>query len=522
MNWRDEVAMHQEEVAIHPEVARPPESTEVQWQAPLPLPDGLLPVEPFRFELLPKVFQPWVQDIAERLQCPADFPAVGIMVVVAGIVGRKIGIRPQERTDWLVVPNLWGTVIGRPGIMKTPALQEPLRMLRHFEIDAKQQFDSAMSDLQDSQIVAKVEKKVLEESLKKAFKAGNGVDDIVGRLSQLDQPTPIRHRYLVSDCTVEKLGELLKENPNGVTVFRDELTGLLKTLDKEGHEGARAFYLESWNGDGRFTYDRIGRGTIDIPAAIVSIIGGIQPGPLGDYLKRAANGGAGDDGLLQRFQLAVWPDCQREWKNVDRFPDGDARRQVFDTCNRLNEMNAVELAAERCEFETVPFLRFDKDAQESFNEWRGDLERKLRSDTEHPAIESHLAKYRSLIPSLALLCHLVDEPNGGPVSAESLNRAIAWGSYLESHARRIYGSIAHRTNGAATALAARIRDGSLKDDFTLRDVYRSGWSRLSERSDAQAAVDLLIDHGWLHANKIDTGGAPKTEFRINPASLDMD
>ena len=309
---------------------------------------------------------------------------------------------------------------------------------------------------------------------------------------------------------------LLNENPNGVTVFRDELTGFLKSLDREGREGARAFFLEAWNGNGRFTYDRIGRGTLDILAAIVSIIGAIQPGPLSEYLRKLAAGGAGDDGLIQRFQLAVWPDCPRSWRNVDRFPDTDARRVAYATYERLDQMHPVELASERDEFEPVPFLRFDDDAQELFDTWREGLELRLRSGAEHPAIESHLAKYRSLIPSLALLIHLADEPDGGPVTLSALNRAIAWGQYLESHSRRIYGSLSQRSSVAARALAGKVQDGSLTDGFSLRDVYRPNWSGLSDRADALAAVDVLVDHNWLQAETLDTGGAPKIVYRVNP------
>lgn len=521
MSWQDEQFQKLRETDSEESVAIDTVHVAVVDQrdnpAPTDLPDELLAVEAFRIDLLPKVFQAWITDIAERLQCPADFPAVAIMVAVSGIVGRKIGIRPQQFTDWLVVPNLWGAVIGRPGLMKTPAIQEPLNILKRLEIDAKQQYDSVAREHEASLLIANATRKVRENDLRAAVRKNNqDAEAIAHELLQLDEPVPVRRRYLVNDGTVEKLGEILQQNPNGVIVFRDELTGLLKSLDKEGREGARAFYLEAWSGTGRYTFDRIGRGTLDIPAAIVSVIGGIQPGPLSEYLRRAANGGAGDDGLVQRFQLAVWPDCPSIWRNVDRFPDSKARQAAFATCERLDTMEAVELAAERDEFETVPFLRFDDDAQERFNAWRAELEPRLRSGSEHPAIESHLAKYRSLIPSLALLIHLADEPEGGLVTLDALERAIGWGSYLESHARRMYGSIAHRSSGAAKSLAAKIEAGALNDGFTLRDVYRPGWSGLTDRSDAQAAVDVLIDHNWLASETINTGGAPKTVYRINP------
>ncbi len=92
------------------------------WPDPQPLPDELPPVPPFDLGLLPETFRPWISDIAARVQCPADFPAVAAMIGLAAVLGRKIGIRPKRHDDWLVVPNLWGAVIGPPSVMKTPAI----------------------------------------------------------------------------------------------------------------------------------------------------------------------------------------------------------------------------------------------------------------------------------------------------------------------------------------------------------------------------------------------------------------
>ena len=208
----------------------------VGWSEPAPLPGGLAKVEPFDEVLLPESVRPCILDIAERLQCPADFPAVAGMIVLAGVVGRKIGIRPQRRTDWQVVPNLWGAVIGRPGIMKTPALQEPLSILRRFEIEAKQEFESGMRDHEAGEILAKATREVLQSALRAALKAKSGAEEIAAQMQQLDSPAPSRRRYIANDSTVEKLGELLNENPNGIVVFRDELTGFLRSLDKPGQE----------------------------------------------------------------------------------------------------------------------------------------------------------------------------------------------------------------------------------------------------------------------------------------------
>jgi hypothetical protein len=143
-------------------------------------------------------------------------------------------------------------------------------------------------------------------------------------------------------------------NTRGVLVFRDELTGLLKTLDKDGREADKGFYLEAWNGTGRFTYDRIGRGTIDIDAACVSLLGGIQPGPFSAYIARVARGGGDDDGLMQRFQLTVWPDVSSTWSNQDRAPDTAAREAAWAVYHRLYQIDPNAIGATASDFDDSP------------------------------------------------------------------------------------------------------------------------------------------------------------------------
>jgi hypothetical protein len=496
-------------------------SQKLEWSQPRALPDELPSVAPFDLDLLPTEFRPWIADIAERMQCPPDFPAVASMVVAAGLLGRRIGIRPKRYDNWLVVANLWAMVIGRPGIMKTPAITEPVNVLKRLEIEAKDEHAAEMREFKAAQMVAKVRQKACETEIKNDLKHGGDGMAIATSVIDADTTEPTRRRYLVNDTSVEKLGEILGDNPNGVTVFRDELVGLLKSLEKEGQEGARAFYLEAWNGTGRYTYDRIARGTIDIEAAIVSILGGIQPSRLGEYLRAAVHGGTGDDGLMQRFQLAVWPDVSGDWVNVDRWPETAAKKAAFEAYMRLESLGVSEIGAEYDRFDDdgIPFLHFTAAAQERFDAWRCELESRLRSGDEHPAIESHLSKYRSLIPSLALLLHLVDVGRG-PVGVEAVEKAIRWGEYLESHARRIYGAAVHAEVPAAKALAKRILSGTLIGDvtgeFTLRDVYRNAWAGLSTKEEAQAGVDLLVELDWLRPEERPTGGKPKLVFHINP------
>ncbi len=500
---------------LEPETGPTADTGADDWPEPEALPEGLPPVDAFDPALLPPALRPWITDIAERMQCPADFPAAAAVVCLASVVGRQCGIRPKARDDWTVVPNLWGGIIGRPALLKTPALAEPMRMIDALEAAAREEHEAADREHRAACVVNEAIAKQATSNVVKAVKARDLIKAQGHALEAVEEPeAPARRRYKTSDATVEKLGELLRDNPRGCLLFRDELVGFLRSLDREGREGSRAFYLEAWNGTGGYVFDRIGRGTVEIEAACVSILGGIQPGPLSAYLTETLRGGAGDDGLLQRFQVAVWPDPPAAWRNVDRWPDTSARqaaRQVFD---RLHILDPAAIGATQDEGDRVPWLRFDPQAQALFDDWRADLERRLRAEDLPPAMESHLAKYRSLAPSLALLFHLADNAQGGPVGKPSLVRALAWCEYLESHARRIYAPALAPDLFAAIELDRRLL--ALPEPFTAKDVYRKCWRGLN-REGAAAALATLEDFGRVRGEKSAGPGRPTVRYTVNPA-----
>jgi len=489
------------------------------WSVPLPVPDTLKPVAKFNDYLLPESLRQWVADIAERMQCPPDFSAVGAMVALSSVIGRKAAIKPKRYDDWTVIPNLWGVIVGRPGVMKSPALSEVMKPLSRLEIEAAKTYATAVSDFKTSQKLAEMADKHAEKEAQKLVSKGNtqGAKKLLQAQEQdNDQSPPALRRYTVTDTSVEALGETLMDNPHGVLIYRDELDGLLKSMSKEGQEGARAFYLQGYDGNQGYTFDRIMRGkNRRIKAVCLSMLGGIQPGKLQEYIRQANNGGAGDDGLLQRFGLLVWPDVAGEWRNVDRWPDTDAKQRAFDTFKRLDDMapDTDPDTSEDCPKE----YRFSEDAQVLFEEWRQDFETSLRSDEHHPAMESHLSKYRKLIPALALVCALAD--NEQEVSRDSLLRALAWGEYLQTHAERAYAAGSRPATAGAVALLAKIKAGIVSSGFKPADIYLKGWTRLSTPEEVHAATTLLCDLG--HLRRIErgpgaAGGRPSAIFEINP------
>jgi Protein of unknown function (DUF3987) len=477
------------------------------WPDPAPLGGELPPVPAFDSQLLPAALRPLAEDTAERMQVPLDYPAVVAVLCLAGATGRRAAIQPKATdTSWVVTPNLWGGIIAPPGLMKSPVISLLTQPLTRIEALWRAEYESAISGYQQQQEEMQLRKAAWREQFKAAQKGGKDAparpDDSIAK--------PKCGRLITQDATMEKLHEIMHDNPAGVLVIRDELAGWLATLDKPGREGERAFFLSAWNGDTGYTMDRISRGSIHVDACCVSMLGGIQPARLRSYLNDALQDGPRNDGLLQRFQVLVYPDIPPDWRYVDRAPCPEAISNAQHIYHRLAHLDAAQPLR----------FRFDHDAQKLFVAWLTDLESKLRSVGLHPALVSHLAKYRKLMPALALLFELADG-GGDNVSLEHARQSAAFCDYLESHARRIYSIIISPERQAAAELGRHLAAGWKRTEgmFTVRDIYQNDWRALATPDAVHRALAIVEDAGWVRLTPLEiktTGGRPRQLYAINP------
>lgn len=494
------------------------------WPDPSPLPIGLLPVPELDPAILPDQLHDWVIDIADRYSAPIDYVAATAIVAVGSVLGRRIGIRPQTKTDWTEVCNLWGCIVGPPGALKSPVVREVLGPLRLLEQRAAEAHAEDMQTYKIQEQVHKIETEVATGALRGALKGkkttAGDIEAARARLEGVEEPTPpAAKRYITSDATVEKLGEMCKDNSEGLLVHRDELLSLFYELDREEKAAARGFFLTGWSGQERYTFDRIIRGTVAIEAVNISVFGTTQPARLTKYVQESLR--LRDDGMVQRLQILVWPDISKEWFETDRYPNSHAKKAAFDCFERLHAIDTAAIGAEIDPYagpNAVPFLRFEAGAQELFSMYRKELEAKIRDEDVPPEISAHLSKFRGLIPRLALICHLA---NGGigPVSVQATTMALGWSEYLEGHMRRVYASVGGDTADVARKILRRIRKGDLVQGFSARELKRHHWGGLTgERVDL--ALDMLVEHEWLRILATETGGRPSITFQINPAAFE--
>lgn len=466
--------------------------------------------------LLPEPLRGWIEDQAEGMPCPIEFIAVPAIVMAGSVIGARCGLRPKVHSHWISIPNLWGGIIGGPGTKKSPALDAASRPLGRLIKEARAAHAEAMEDYNARKGTAEDDEKDFAEI------------------------APTEKRYRANDATIEKLADLLIENPTGLLVQRDELVGLIASWDKQGHEQDRALYLESWNGYSDYWIDRIKRGSSYLPNLCLSVLGGIQPTKLAAYLDQSRDALA-DDGMLQRFQMLVYPDpvC---WEDVDRAPNVTSLTRAYGIFKALADMVPSHWGAGSDKLIKFPYFKFHRDAQAVFNDWHSELHRDRIPAEENPLLAQWLSKADNLFLGLALIFHLIDIadtqiPRPGEtldeaaympswaawVRVDATRRAAAWCEFLEAHARRVYGMQASDELRAAQALAAKVRGGKLEDGFTPRDVIRARWHGLTTRTDIEAALAWLEEEGWLRTGFVGAGkkgGRPTTRYLVNPSVRD--
>ena len=194
------------------------------------------------------------------------------LAVCAGAIPDNVKLQvKRHNTGWLESARLWVALVGPPpSSKKTPIMTAAARPLR--KIDAVQARDYA-----DMRSV--YEKLPKEEKLR------------------TDPPKQVRS--VLQDTTIEAAQDILKDSPDGLLCYQDELSGWFGAMDKysagRGSAKDRAFWLEAFNG-GSYSVQRVGRGSVFIENLSISLVGGIQPEPIRQIADDSV-----DDGLLQRL-----------------------------------------------------------------------------------------------------------------------------------------------------------------------------------------------------------------------------
>jgi putative DNA primase/helicase len=323
----------------------------------------------------------------------------------------------------------------------------------------------------------------------------------------------------------------MRDNPNGLGLVLDELAPTFRKISVEREDGddLREILIKSWSRLTPHLYESEAQGDVFIPRACLAVVGSIQPGPFSEFIASAV--AAGDDGLVQRNSMMVWPDPVR-LPRPEGKPNTGARERADEVFRALIGMDPLATGAVQGEFDKVPHLEFVPEAQKIFEAWE-DINITKAQD-EGGALGTHLDKYKTLTCGLAMLRELTDwasaplspPEHGIPwphrkalagVGVGATKAAVELTDFFEAHARRAYG-LSDASAVAARALATKVRDGEVTDRMTLRKIQRKKWPGLRLAHEVRDAVEMLQDLGWLKLEQKPsaTPGRPTIIIKLHP------
>lgn len=484
---------------------------------PKPLDLILKPVEPIDEKCLPKVLVNWLRPASKIIGCPFDFLVFSAIVTAGSLIGSRVRVKALQNSDWFVVPNVYGGIVGLPSSKKTPALDETRKPILELQAKARKEFADKRKDFE-------IEARYYERETAAIYKNKDlNLEQTKQRIKDIEEPNhPTMKRFETNDITTPKLAQFLAENPNGLLQFRDELTGWLKSLDADYDTNARTLILELWKGAINYEKARVGDGEIQIQSGTLSIIGGIQPSKLQKYVAEAYSFD-NSDGFLQRF-LFVYPDPQRHLErstasDFQAMQDGYAAADKVFAKLAENDFNGRVNAANGDRFYAV---KFAPDAQKVINEWTEEIETEAEKlQIEDEAFSSFLCKLPKSCFAVALIFHCLENINQAAfpdeITAATALNAISYIKVLISHAGRVFALGENQIFALANMLLGKIRKGNLKQGFKGREVIRKQWSGLKSKDTVQDVLSLLIDYGYLREHQTSGEGRRTVDYYFHPS-----
>lgn len=418
-----------------------------------------------------------MREAAKALGVDPALVAGPCLATLAGCIGnrRRIIVKPGS---WFEACVLWIATVMPSGSRKTPAnglVLEHLHRLEAAEIEEERarraEYEEQMQDW------------------KAAPKNQRG--------EQPQEPERAR-RLLVSDITTEGLLSVHARAPLGLLLHRDELAGWIRGFDqyKAGKGSDAQTWTEMYQGN-PCLIDRKGSGTLSVPRATVSIVGGVQP----ELLRKALCGEHLYDGVASRVLFIALPERQKQW--TEKTLGDEAREEWADLLDELlalqpNEDGTPMDLPMTAEAKAVWVSYYDEHAE--------------REGAEDGPLRAAMSKLEGATARFALVVQLADHPQSREVGVEAIKAGITLSNWFEGQARRVYqgfreteqerdrrevydwivrrgGSTTHRdlANGGPNRFRKRAEE-------VLKDLVTAGLAKRSPQPGRRADVYTLCDN----------------------------
>lgn len=334
----------------------------------------------FPLSALPEQVRAFAQSAALSIGCDSAFVAVPMLVTAAAAVGSSSDLLVKQ--GWSEPSILWAGIVAPSGSGKSPALELATQPLTALHVSAA--------------------------------------------LEHRNNPQGKQRRYVTSDCTLESLAMMLGENPQGLLLSRDELSGWLGAFDRyHSGKGADAAGWLSLHSGVSTIVDRKKSESVCVPKPRLSLVGTIQPTVLEKCI--ASHLGNGMAARLLLCQPSIQP---RQWTDEELSSEQSERwKIVIDKLVTLRDYEPVK-------------YQLSAAARARFAEWFDSHNAETVQLTE--AMRSLWSKLEAACARISLVLHLLDWACGDdPLPSEyvtkaCIGRAIQVVEYFKAESKTIY------------------------------------------------------------------------------------
>jgi len=331
----------------------------------------------FPIEIFPQPIQTYIYECATTLNSNVDYMGCSMLWLISLCIGNSLKI--EVKKGWNETAAIWMAVVGKAGIGKTPSISNiifPLEKQNNREI---------------SNYIKEFEKYEYYENLTAKEKKEHP-----------ETHKPVKKQFIANDITLEALVSLHQENDNAVGVFKDELAGWFKDMNKYKQGSDLEFWLSTWSGQS-VNLNRITRAGSFVASPMIPILGGIQPSIFNSFYTEENK----NNGFMDRMLLS-YPDLEVEKYNEDEM-NYNTIQWFHDTVVSFYETIKHKMIVRNKDGQIESHVvKFNKESKKEWIRIFNEITEIQNSDSENEYMKSMLPKQKSYIPRFALMINTMD------------------------------------------------------------------------------------------------------------------
>ena len=364
----------------------------------------------FPIDIFPKDIQTYLLECNSKLDSSVEYMGVSLLWLISVCIGNTIDV--EVKNGWNENLSVWISVVGKAGLGKTPSISNIIFPL--IKINAKE-IKNYIKESEKYEYYTNLPKKEKDEH-SEVFK-------------------PKKTQFIANDITLEALVDLHQESDNSVGVFKDELAGWLKDMNKYREGSDLEFWLSTWSGKS-VNLNRLTRKGSFVEKPFIPVIGGIQPSIFNTFYTDENK----DNGFMDRM-LLCYPDLK-----IDHYNESEISEDILKWYKEIiisfyDTLKGVITRNEDGDIETLT-AKFCPDAKIEWKRMFNEMTDIQNNEEENEYLKSMFPKQKSYIPRFACLIHVFDEffTEGGNtllISKESVLKAEKLSKYFIATAKKI-------------------------------------------------------------------------------------